>query len=551
VRARLSRAGLDLAYLTIGGATAVLAFCVWVTAVSVTLSLLVFVIGLPVFLLAALVFRWTAELDRRNAALALGAPLRGSYDDHSGGFFTRLSRTAGDMQTWKDLAWLVVHSFVGFLFATVAIGLVAQAVGVLFLPAWYWSIEGGPDVGVWHIDTVGKAFAVAPLAIPLAAIAVLALRGMTIAESALATLLLGPGSAAAKTGEGARRGGGTVMGRAWQAPEPQALLIGQAALSALVAVVVCVIWLATGGGWFWPGPVLLGLAIGLGLHLGLREALRAPRTLRALATQGALSAVAVAIAVAIWAFTGGPFWPLWVILGLLLGIALHLLVAAMWRQVFPDPRERELSERVDELTRTRRGAIDVQNAELRRIERDLHDGAQARLVALSMQLGRAEERLGSDPETAALLRAARGEAGAAIAELRDLARGIAPPVLADRGLAAAVAALGRRAAIPVSVEVVLGERPAAAIESAAYFVVAEALTNVAKHAPEAEAAVAIGRAGDVLVVEVVDNGPGGADPAGSGLAGLRGRVEALDGELTVTSPPGGGTTIRAELPCGS
>jgi signal transduction histidine kinase len=259
----------------------------------------------------------------------------------------------------------------------------------------------------------------------------------------------------------------------------------------------------------------------------------------------------VATVVTIWAYTGGPFWPLWVILGLLVGIALHLLVAAMWRQVFPDPRERELSERVDELTRTRRGAIDVQNAELRRIERDLHDGAQARLVALSMQLGRAEERLGSDPETAALLRAARGEAGAAIAELRDLARGIAPPVLADRGLGAAVAALGRRAAIPVSVEVVLTERPPAVIESAAYFVVAEALTNVAKHAPEAEAAVAIGRAGDVLVVEIVDNGPGGADPAGSGLAGLRGRVEALDGRLTVTGPPGGGTTIRAELPCGS
>ena len=115
-------------------------------------------------------------------------------------------------------------------------------------------------------------------------------------------------------------------------------------------------------------------------------------------------------------------------------------------------RERELTERVDELTRTRRGAVDVQAAELRRIERDLHDGAQARLVALSMQLGRAEERLENDPEAAELVRNARVEAGAAIGELRDLARGIAPPVLADRGLPAAVDALGKRSALPVTVD---------------------------------------------------------------------------------------------------
>ena len=147
--------------------------------------------------------------------------------------------------------------------------------------------------------------------------------------------------------------------------------------------------------------------------------------------------------------------------------------------------------RVDELTRTRRGALDVQAAELRRIERDLHDGAQARLVALSIHLGRAEEQLADRPETAALVRRARHEATAAVAELRDLARGIAPPILADRGLAAAVEALGRRSATPVEVDAALEERPVPVVETAAYFVVSEALTNAAKHARGAAARVVL------------------------------------------------------------
>jgi signal transduction histidine kinase len=170
---------------------------------------------------------------------------------------------------------------------------------------------------------------------------------------------------------------------------------------------------------------------------------------------------------------------------------------------------------------------------------------------MSMQLGRAEERLGDNPEAAELVRRARGEATAAIRELRDLARGIAPPVLADRGLVAAVEALAGRSAIPVTVEARSPERPLPVVETAAYFVAAEALTNVAKHAPEASARVTIAQDGDVLRLEIADDGPGGADPAGAGLAGLRGRVEALDGTLTVADRPEGGTIVRAELPCGS
>jgi signal transduction histidine kinase len=168
-----------------------------------------------------------------------------------------------------------------------------------------------------------------------------------------------------------------------------------------------------------------------------------------------------------------------------------------------------------------------------------------------MQLGRAEERLSDKPEVAEMVRKARDEAGAAIAELRDLARGIAPPVLADRGLAAAVESLARRAAIDVAVDVDLPERPVPIVETAAYFVVAEALTNVAKHGHGAGARVTIGMEHDVLVVEVSDDGPGGADPQGSGLTGLRQRVAAIDGTLAVAGGPGEGTTVRAEIPCGS
>jgi signal transduction histidine kinase len=209
-----------------------------------------------------------------------------------------------------------------------------------------------------------------------------------------------------------------------------------------------------------------------------------------------------------------------------------------------------LAERVDDLSRTRSGALDAEASELRRIERDLHDGAQSRLVALSLQLGRAEERLGDQPEVEALVRRAREEAAAALAELRDLARGISPPVLADRGLVAAVQALADRSGVVATVGADIAHRPPPIVETAAYFVAAESLTNVAKHAPGAEVRIVLIEAERTLVVEIADDGPGGADPHGNGLTGLRHRVEALDGTLRIDSPPGGGTTIEARLPCG-
>jgi signal transduction histidine kinase len=318
----------------------------------------------------------------------------------------------------------------------------------------------------------------------------------------------------------------------------------QYAVFAFITVICVVIWGLTGG-YFWPIWVALGFGIPLGLQLSVREAIKAPRRWRALAIQGALSAVLTAIHIFIWGLTGGYFWPIWPMLGLAAALFLHALL----RSQLSAPRERELEQRVDVLTRTRRGALDVQAAELRRIERDLHDGAQARLVALTMKLGRAEGRLEDHPEVAELVRDAREEASAAIGELRDLARGIAPPVLADRGLQAAVDALGKRSAIEVTMTSRITRRPPPVVETAAYFVVAEALTNVAKHAPHASAHVLLEEEPGQLVVEISDTGPGGARPDGGGLSGLRQRVQALDGTLAVVSNPGEGTVIRAELPC--
>ncbi len=288
------------------------------------------------------------------------------------------------------------------------------------------------------------------------------------------------------------------------------------------------------------------------MHAALRWALRMEDTgERAVAIVGSLSAILFGVHFLTWALSGGGlFWPLYPVL--VTGTATAILALVVYRdRLWGDGREQELTERVDELTRTRRGAVEVQAAELRRIERDLHDGAQARLVALSMQLGRAEERLADRPEEAELVRQARAEAGAAIGELRDLARGIAPPVLADRGLPAAVESLGRRAPLSVTVKADLTTRPLPVVETAAYFVVAESLTNVAKHAPGASATVTLSQQNGHLRVDIADDGPGGADASGAGLTGLRHRAEALDGTLAVVSGPGAGTAIRVELPCGS
>ena len=217
------------------------------------------------------------------------------------------------------------------------------------------------------------------------------------------------------------------------------------------------------------------------------------------------------------------------------------------------PSPAELAARVGSLQQSRARGADASAAELRRIERDLHDGAQQRLVKVAMDLGLAVERMRTDPASAEpLVREAHEESKRAIAELRDLARGIHPAVLADRGLDAALSSLAARSPVPVDAEVRVDPRPSPVVESAAYFTISEALANVAKHAHATQARVRVERRGAVLHVEVSDNGRGGARIVpGGGLAGLADRLAALDGRLQLDSPDGGPTRLSAEIPCGS
>ncbi|MEV8089167.1 sensor histidine kinase [Streptomyces nigra] len=210
----------------------------------------------------------------------------------------------------------------------------------------------------------------------------------------------------------------------------------------------------------------------------------------------------------------------------------------------------QLATRVVELESDRGVVVDTAAADLRRIERDLHDGAQARLVALAMDLGLAKEKLTEDPQAAArMVDEAHGEVKTALQELRDLARGIHPAVLTDRGLDAALSAVASRCTVPVEVQVDLEQRPVPAIEGIAYFTVSELLQNISKHARATWASVDVWRVENRLMLQVVDNGVGGADvSAGSGLAGLAERLDAVDGILVVDSPQGGPTRVTAELP---
>jgi len=402
--------GRDFAFHSVGIVTSAVGFTVWVTAVSVTLSLLIFVIGFAVALGSFYAFRWFARLERHRAALVLGEPIPERYRPvpKGAGWFHRLKLMAKDPATWKDFTWALLSGTLGFVLAIVALTLWGLVVGMITLPAWYWALPDSANVGLYEVDTLPLALLTAVIGVLLFPVCGWVVRALTVAE-----------------------------------------------LAAM-------------------GPLLRA------------------------------------------------------------------------------SREEALAERVEVLTSTRAGAVDAQAAELQRIERDLHDGAQARLVALAMNLGMAEDKFDSDPEQAReLLAEARGEAKTALTELRDLARGIHPPILSDRGLEAAVTALAARSPLAVTIEADLPERMPPSVEAAAYFVVAEALANATKHSRALRVLVRLQVVEDRLVVEVADDGVGGADPAGSGLVGLRRRIEALDGELHVMSPRSSGTTLHAEVPCRS
>jgi signal transduction histidine kinase len=245
-------------------------------------------------------------------------------------------------------------------------------------------------------------------------------------------------------------------------------------------------------------------------------------------------------------------------IGLVLGLLTVPLIrglgrahGSLARAMLGPSRTSVLSAETNRLQASRARGVDSAEAERRRIERDLHDGAQQRLVSVAMTLGRAKTKMDSEPDAAReLIAEAHADAKLAISELRDLARGIYPSVLGDRGLDPALSSLAAKCPIPVDLSVDVEPRPPTAVESAAYFTVAETLTNIAKHAGATRAEVKVTRTENSVVVEVTDNGHGGAEVRpGGGLAGLADRAATIDGVVVVVSPIGGPTVIRTELPC--
>jgi signal transduction histidine kinase len=320
-------------------------------------------------------------------------------------------------------------------------------------------------------------------------------------------------------------------------------------LAGTVGLSVLIIWALTGASYFWPGWVWLGLIIPFAVLESIRLALRAP-VRRGLAVQVAVSAVVFGICLWAWLMAGPGYpWPVWPLLGLVIALAVHALLLPGRAS----RRERELASRVGVLTSSRRSVLEIQEAELRRVERDLHDGAQARLVSLGMSLGFAEELMERDPVQAQrLLADARTSARAALSDLRALVRGIHPPVLADRGLEEAIRALVLTVPIPVEVSMDLprGELPDP-VESAVYFAVAESIANIVKHSGARQAWIRAEHNGEMFWLLIGDDGCGGADPEqGTGLAGVARRLAAFDGTLSVVSPQGGPTVLRVEIPCG-
>ncbi len=534
-----------------------------------------------------------ARADARLARALLGVDVRPRITSGGPGFWGRAKAVLVDPAFWKQQAFLAVRMTLGF---AIAVGELAVLGGSLYWMAepivYRWNDE---SFGSWHVDTLGRAFVFVPAGLVCFGIGLFLIRPLGALSIWLVRTLLD-------------ESGGPVRAR-WSREARRRALAVHAGTAGFVVVVVTAVWALTTQGYFWPEWVALPLALavavhawvklvagrirslGLDLHLGVAAALGGFLVLVwAVTTRGyfwpewPLAAFALTFGLHawfeltgqreellrrkglsrafglhagvwlgvflfetfIWAVTDrGYFWPGWLLLGAAVALVVHAVVDR-------GAEQRQLSRRVETLETTRAGAVEEQDAELQRIERNLHDGAQARLVALGMSLGMAEQKFQTDPEGARqLLVEARSGVAEALRELRDLARGVYPPVLSDRGLEAALASLADRSPIQVTVDVAVEDRPGAQVEAAAYFVAAEALANAVKHSGARHVTIGVVRDADTLTVEVRDDGQGGADPSGSGLVGLRRRVEALDGALAVTSPAGGPTVVRAELPCGS
>jgi signal transduction histidine kinase len=504
---------------------------------SVTASVLITPLVIPVLLGFRAAVGALAGVEAALARELLGVDVRaGRMRSGRGGFWARGEAVLKDASFWREQAYLGLRIVVGWPFATLAFGLLFTSLFFIGMPLYYrWTNQ---DFGIWRIDTLQKAVLAMPVGLVGLVLAANIIRPLTSVWARVASSLLRDDEAPRTNVAEAR----ALRRRS---------LLAHTLATAVVCAVVLVVWALTGVGYFWPQWPILALALPLAIHAWIAAVMSRTGDRRGGAAQGlamhaGISAALVLFLVVVWAVTRHHnFWPVWPMLAFGILLTVHGLGVVVQRKT-----RGELEERIDVLETTRAGAVDVQESELRRIERDLHDGAQARLVALGMNLGMAEQKLASDLGGAReLVTEARLGVEEALRELRDLARGIHPPVLTDRGLEAAIASLTDRSPIPVFVTAAIAERPPAAVETAAYFVAAEGLTNAAKHAGATRIDVRIVREPTRLVLEVADDGRGGADPGGSGLSGLRRRVEALDGTLTIASPSSAGTTLRAELPC--
>ncbi|CAL9454174.1 hypothetical protein SUDANB6_02501 [Streptomyces sp. enrichment culture] len=415
-------------------------------------------------------------------------------------------RAPFEARAWRELGYVLLGLPVGVLLFAYAVTMVSLGAGLL----------------------------VTFLGIPVLAAALAGCRGFGALERARARGLLGLRVAdpeplrVRKNGVMAWMGAVLKSGTSWRALLYALLQFPWAVFSFVVAVTVWV-WswtMLTYPLWFWVFPLYAGQG---GLQLYGDESHRIyldnPFEITVTALVGLLSVLVTP----------------WIVRALTMvdRVLVHGLLGPS-----------RLVKRVVELESDRGVVVDTAAADLRRIERDLHDGAQARLVNLAMDLGLAKEKLKEDPRAAArMVDEAHGEVKTALQELRDLARGIHPAVLTDRGLDAALSSVASRCTVPVRVEVDLTERPAPAIEGIAYFTVSELLQNISKHSGARSASVEVWRTEDRLMLQVVDDGVGGAAPSpGSGLAGLAERLDAVDGVLVVDSPAGGPTRVTAELP---
>jgi signal transduction histidine kinase len=424
--------------------------------------------------------------------------------DTRGGGRLALVRALSAPRSWQATFHLVTGMFLGG-----AVGAVLAGVGVLWWAATF-SLVRGPT---GH-PALPAVYAFAAVAAPLAVLH--AVRFASILQRERFRALLGVAIAAPRrvTGAGWRR-----LVRPWRAGSTWRQLayhLLAAVLGPLGGVVVIVCWTAPMLAALWAGDVTTTAAG------------------RALWFAGS----AVLLLAAPW-----------------LALGMVRADAAAARRLLGPGRAEELALRVETLARSREQLVAAADAERRRIERDLHDGVQQRLVSLAMNLGMARAAFGTDDgvptEIREVIAAAHDEATVALAELRDFVRGLHPAVLNDRGLDAALSGVVARVPLPVRLRVDVPQRCSPSIEAIAYFTVSEALTNVVKHAKASRAEITVTRTGDQLSIVVTDDGRGGAsiDGPGSGLRGLAQRAEAVDGTLTVLSPSGGPTTVTVDLPC--